>query len=282
VKYNEDTFADGGLPDAAELALYVAQLPSFSSFSVKRKALSVAFHVRLPSSLRSLAMTGGVTRSACSVEHIDSAGEGIILVGFSKQAFREGEAYMKRVRKSKSKKLKKTRKGKKTKKIKKLKKVRRPKKVLRKKVQKKKKVTKVKKTKKKVTAKRPAKKKKPAITPKPKKVIAAPAPIPVEKVTYTQENAIMCICTKCPIQAESTCAGEKVREMEAMMEKGMPEGMMPPPADLPGLYCSTGHATCTDLDFGKMCVCTVCPVWDKHKLGTGTPMGYFCRDGKAM
>lgn len=186
---------------------------------------------------------------------------------------------MKKVKKSKSKKLRKT---KKTKKIKKPKKVRKPKK----KVLRKKKVTKPKKIKKATKVKRPVKAKKPAVIPKPKKVekapIAAPAPVPAEKVPYTQENAIMCICTKCPIQAESTCAGTKVRAMEAMMEKGMPQGMMPPPSDVPGLYCSTGVATCKDLDTTKMCVCTVCPVWDKYKLEAGTPMGYFCRDGKAV
>jgi len=176
---------------------------------------------------------------------------------------------MKKVKKSK--KVKKTKKAKKTKKIKKLKKVRRPKKVL------KRKVIKPKKIKKAVKAKKPIK-----IT-KAKKVkkAPAPAPAPAQKVTYTQENATLCICTKCPIQAESKCAGEKVKQMETMMARGMPEGMMPPSADLPGLYCATGFATCKDLDFSKMCMCGGCPVWEKYKLASGKPMGYFCRDGKA-
>jgi hypothetical protein len=194
---------------------------------------------------------------------------------------------MKKLKKSKSKRTKKARKTKKTKKIKK---VRKPKKVL-----KKKKVSRPKRTKKikKVTRKKvskPAKvtkkpaAKKPVKIPKPKKVEEAPipAPAPEEKVPYTQENAIVCICTKCPVQAESTCVGERVKAMEAMMEKGMPEGMMPPPADLPGLYCSAGAAACKDLDFSKMCICGVCPVLDKYGLATGKPMGFFCREGKAV
>jgi hypothetical protein len=198
---------------------------------------------------------------------------------------------MKKLKKSKSKKLKKTKKARKTKKIRKVKK---PKKVLRKKtvtkrrrtkkslkLKKPKKVTK-KKTTKPIKAKKKIIPKRPPAPPKPTRIEEAPPPVPAaEKVPYTQENAILCICTKCPTQAESICAGTKVREMEEMMAKGMPEGMMPPPADLPGLYCSTGAATCKDLDLTKMCICTGCPVWDKCNLSDGQPMGYFCRDGKA-
>jgi len=185
---------------------------------------------------------------------------------------------MKKVKKSK--KVKKTRKGKKTKRIKKMKK---PKKVLKKKkVLRKKKVIRPKKIKKKAKTKRPVKAKKSTKITKAKKVkkAPAPAPAPAQKVAYTQENATLCICTRCPIQAESKCAGEKVKHMETMMARGMPEGMMPPSADLPGLYCATGFATCKDLDFSKMCMCVGCPVWEKHKLASGKPMGYFCRDGK--
>ena len=171
------------------------------------------------------------------------------------------------------KKAKKAKKVKKTKKLKKTKKMKKAKKVLKRK----KKVMKP--MKKKVT-----KAKKPKKVAKPKKVVKkAPklAPAPAQKVEYNQENAILCICTKCPVQSGSTCAGEKVKQMETMMEKGMPEGMMPPPTDLPGLYCASGVATCKDLDFDKMCICGGCPVWDKCKLGEGKPAGYFCRDGMA-
>ena len=178
---------------------------------------------------------------------------------------------MKKVKKSKkSKKTKKTPKAKKTKKMKKAKKVIR-----------KKKVTKPKKIREVVKAKKPKK------VAKPKKVVKkapkmTPAPAPVQKVEYNQENATLCMCTKCPVQAESTCARQKVALMEAMMQKGMPEGMMPPPDDVPGLYCATGVAACKDLDTSKMCICATCPVWDKCKLAERKPQGYFCRDGKAQ
>ena len=172
------------------------------------------------------------------------------------------------------KKVKRAKKAKKTNKVKKTKKVKKVKKVLKKKkVMKPKKIRKVKKA------------RKPKKVVKPKKLVKKtppPAPAPVEKVPYTQENATMCICTRCPVQAESACSREKVKVMEAMMAKGMPQGLMPPPADLPGLYCATGVAACKDLDFSKICICAGCPVWEKCKLGNGKPAGYFCRDGKAV
>ncbi|MDH4212228.1 MAG: hypothetical protein OEV79_12360 [candidate division WOR-3 bacterium] len=179
---------------------------------------------------------------------------------------------MKKVKKAK--KVKKTKKVTKKKKVAKPRQIRKPKRLKKLKTVRRKKISKpAKVTKKKIVEKS-------VKVPKPKKVEEAPRP--AQKVTYTQENAMLCICTKCPIQAESKCAGEKVGHMEAMMARGMPEGMMPPSADLPGLYCATGFATCKDLDFSKMCMCGGCSVWEKYKLASGKPMGYFCRDGKAV
>jgi hypothetical protein len=50
---------------------------------------------------------------------------------------------------------------------------------------------------------------------------------------------------------------------------------------IPGLYCATGKAACGDLDMSKMCMCGACPIWEEFSLPTTTPMGYYCRDGKA-
>jgi hypothetical protein len=58
-------------------------------------------------------------------------------------------------------------------------------------------------------------------------------------------------------------------------------GAMPKPEDIPGLYCSTGKATCRDLDGKQTCICPRCPVWDGYNLDEGVRMGYFCRDGQA-
>lgn len=101
-------------------------------------------------------------------------------------------------------------------------------------------------------------------------------PAAAPKVPFTMENIKKCVCTKCPVQANSKCAKDKM----AMMS-GSPMNMMPPPAAVPGMYCSTGKAACTDLDFSKMCMCGACPLWAEYSLSAGMPMGYFCRDGQA-
>lgn len=104
------------------------------------------------------------------------------------------------------------------------------------------------------------------------------------KVPFTMENGKKCICTKCPVQEKSECVKMKKEMMMKMMEN-MKEGeemMMPKPEDVPGLYCSAGKASCTDIDTTQMCICMQCPVWSEFKLADGKPMGYFCRDGMAM
>jgi len=97
------------------------------------------------------------------------------------------------------------------------------------------------------------------------------------KVPFTTENVKKCICTKCPVQTESKCAKDKMMAMG----KGMGMGMPLMAAAVPGMYCSTGKATCTDLDWSKMCMCMSCPIWEEYSLAKGMPMGYFCRDGQA-
>ncbi|UCG93452.1 MAG: DUF2769 domain-containing protein [candidate division WOR-3 bacterium] len=101
------------------------------------------------------------------------------------------------------------------------------------------------------------------------------------KVPYTLENAQLCICKTCPIQAESMCVKEKMEKMQMKMQEGAPMSTVPPPADLPGMYCATGVAACKDLNFTEMCMCGGCQVWARYYLAGGRPMGYFCRDGKA-
>ena len=55
---------------------------------------------------------------------------------------------------------------------------------------------------------------------------------------FTKDNALKCMCSKCPVQLESACVAGKNAAMVKAMEDGM-EGM-PAPSDIPGLYCSTG------------------------------------------
>jgi hypothetical protein len=91
------------------------------------------------------------------------------------------------------------------------------------------------------------------------------------------ENVKKCVCPTCSCQADSACAKEKLMKMQEMMQKKeMPESDM-----VPVLYCASGKAVCTDLDFDRMCQCNYCGVWKENDLENGEPMGYFCRDGEA-
>lgn len=98
------------------------------------------------------------------------------------------------------------------------------------------------------------------------------------------ENIQKCICTTCPVQAESKCAKEKAIKMQEIMQKmaESEEITMPAPEDVPGMYCATGKATCNDIDPSKECQCANCLIWEENDLENGQPIGVFCRDGKAV
>lgn len=96
------------------------------------------------------------------------------------------------------------------------------------------------------------------------------------KIPFTGADVGLCMCPKCPVQAASACVKGKVAGIEGALKKNPLQR-----ADIPGLYCSTGAATCRDLDPSKGCVCGVCAVFLRYDLGTGEPPGYFCRDGNA-
>ncbi|HEX7467003.1 MAG TPA: DUF5518 domain-containing protein [Methanobacterium sp.] len=130
-----------------------------------------------------------------------------------------------------------------------------------------------------------------AIKGQPKEAMAEPAtePEPIAEpetarmspdIAFNVENVQKCLCPTCPVQAESDCAKEKLIKLQEMMQSE--EEMNPTPEDVPGVYCSTGNATCTDIDPSKECQCPKCPMWEEYDLENGEPAGVFCRDGKAM
>ncbi len=96
------------------------------------------------------------------------------------------------------------------------------------------------------------------------------------KVTFNSINTGRCQCPQCPVQANSTCVAEKLRGLGAALKK---DPLIR--ADIPGQYCATGTATCTDLNPDKTCLCPSCEVFKEYNLDQGTPLGYFCRDGIA-
>ena len=68
------------------------------------------------------------------------------------------------------------------------------------------------------------------------------------------------MCSLCPVQADSKCVQEKLQSSKKLMES-MPAGGVPDPEEVPGIYCSTGKATCEDLKFDRECICGTCEVW---------------------
>jgi hypothetical protein len=100
------------------------------------------------------------------------------------------------------------------------------------------------------------------------------------KVPYTIENIKKCMCPKCPVQANSKCAMDKLenlaRELEGPWEEDTPESQY-----IPGIYCSAGKATCQDLYPEEQCICNTCAVWRKYQLQNVKPTMYFCQRGRA-
>jgi hypothetical protein len=97
------------------------------------------------------------------------------------------------------------------------------------------------------------------------------------KVDFTSENAINCICGRCPVQMKSKCSDEKWSKAE----KELKNKKTPKAKEVPALYCSAGTAACKDLSMNEMCICGDCPIFMDNALERGKPVAYYCRDGKA-
>ena len=94
------------------------------------------------------------------------------------------------------------------------------------------------------------------------------------KVIFNSGNVGKCLCPKCPVQSKSQCVSKKLGTISDALSKNplLRE-------DIPGVYCSTGKATCQDLDPKQSCICGGCSVFKESNLAAGTPVGYYCRDG---
>jgi hypothetical protein len=99
------------------------------------------------------------------------------------------------------------------------------------------------------------------------------------KVPYILENINKCICPKCPVQANSKCAMDKLDNLVKGLESTQEE--IPEKQDVPGIYCSTGRATCQDLSPEEQCICYTCAVWKEYNLRNVKPTMYFCQRGGA-
>lgn len=97
------------------------------------------------------------------------------------------------------------------------------------------------------------------------------------KVPLDMSTVTGCKCPGCPVQAKSQCV--------AKLKGGLGEALKMKPLKaekIPGAYCGSGKATCTDLDPAQGCVCPGCSIFAQYKLASGKPVGYFCRDGAAV
>ena len=101
-----------------------------------------------------------------------------------------------------------------------------------------------------------------------------------KKVPYTVSNIRRCRCPQCFVQADSECVKEMYsglkNELESLGRIEVPEHLK-----VPGIYCSTGIATCKDLNYNKQCICYTCPVWDCYELEHSKKIMYFCTKGEA-
>ncbi len=96
------------------------------------------------------------------------------------------------------------------------------------------------------------------------------------KVPFTKVEAKKCICWQCPVQTKSECIKRNAEKMGEVMTTRYFK-----PEIVPGLYCSSGVASCKDLDFTQTCICSGCAVFGDYKLAGGQPTHHFCQSGSA-
>lgn len=96
----------------------------------------------------------------------------------------------------------------------------------------------------------------------------------VDKVPFTRENAKKCLCWKCPVQKDSQCIKNNEEKMGDVMTTRFFE-----PHIVPGLYCSSGTASCRDIDTNRPCICGGCEVYNSFRLSKNEPNGYYCKNG---
>ena len=111
-----------------------------------------------------------------------------------------------------------------------------------------------------------------------------------------------CVCDTCPVQTQSACARPKIQNMVKMramsgalsesaqmsseMDMSMAQTPMKEmdmkPNEIAGPYCTTGVASCMDLDINKACICPSCNVYTEYNLKNARPVEHFCFNDKAV
>jgi hypothetical protein len=119
------------------------------------------------------------------------------------------------------------------------------------------------------------------------------------RVPLNSDVVNKCMCDTCPVQAQSACARPKIQNMVKMrasvsaaktMGSGMPMNMAQTPMrnmemnpnEIAGPYCTTGVASCMDLDINKACICPSCQVYKEYNLRNARPVEHFCFNDRAV
>lgn len=93
-------------------------------------------------------------------------------------------------------------------------------------------------------------------------------------VPFVTENVTKCLCTKCPVQLSSTCVSSKLAKIDETLNEFPLR-----PENIPGVYCSSGIALCTDIQTEKNCLCGSCVIFPEYNLFNVMPMGHYCKNG---
>ena len=95
-------------------------------------------------------------------------------------------------------------------------------------------------------------------------------------IPFVSVNVGKCLCPRCPVQLASACAGQKASSLKEALNKHPLNR-----EDIPGVYCATGAATCTDIKVEQDCMCGKCVIFPEYKLFNYEPNGHYCKNGNA-
>lgn len=98
-------------------------------------------------------------------------------------------------------------------------------------------------------------------------------------INYDRESFNRCNCGGCPAQRGNECVQGQEKDLALKQEEIQREGIMPDPAEMPGVYCadSVGRSSCEGIDGKKSCLCPACVL----AIMEGLENTYYCLKGSA-
>ncbi len=96
------------------------------------------------------------------------------------------------------------------------------------------------------------------------------------KVPFIRASVAKCLCTRCPVQANSPSVSVKMVDIKNALSQNRLKR-----DDIPEVYCASGAATCQDIDTSESCICDSCFVFQGYDLASSKRVGHYCRRGAA-